>query len=91
MDDFFAKLAAAMNKAKPSQMPDNRVYFDKDGNRVTEEELHQQEQEEAEDMIRKGAGSRDMARRQFTVLGQGEVYKLYRKYGMNPDGDDHIW
>lgn len=87
MDDFFAKLSKAMSKAKPGQMPDNRIYFDSQGNKVTEEELRELELQEAEEMVRHGADSGQMARRQFEVLGQGDIYKLYRKFGKDPGGN----
>ena len=55
---------------------------------MNEEELREEELEEAERMIRNGAGTRHLMRRQFITLGQSDLYKLYRKYGMEPGGPD---
>ena len=60
--------------------------FEPDWNQ-TEEGIYEEELEEAEQMIRNGAGMRHIMRRQFTSLGQSDIYKLYRKFGMDPGND----
>ncbi|MBQ9031032.1 MAG: hypothetical protein IJ106_06205 [Parasporobacterium sp.] len=52
---------------------------------ISEEELREEELEEAERMIRNGANVRQIMRRQFAFLGQSDLYKIYRKYGMDPE------
>ena len=57
-----------------------------------EESVREEELEEAERMIRNGAGMRHIMRKQFTSLGQSDIYKLYRKYGMDPEGSrEEMW
>lgn len=57
-----------------------------------EEAVREEELEEAERMIRNGAGMRHIMRKQFTSLGQSDIYKLYRKYGMDPEGSrEEMW
>ena len=53
-----------------------------------EEEIREEELEEAERMIRNGADTRHLMRRQFITLGQSDLFKLYRKYGKEPGGSD---
>ena len=53
-----------------------------------EEELKQEELEEAEHMIRSGCDTRQIRRRRFTFLGQSDIFKLYRKYGMDMNDED---
>ena len=53
----------------------------------SEEEMIQEELEEAERMIRNGCNTRQLMRKQFTFLGQSDIFKLYRKYGMSSGGD----
>ena len=58
----------------------------------TEEELIEEELEEAERMIRNGAALRQIMRKQFTSIGQSDIFKLYRKYGMDPeDSSGDFW
>ena len=54
----------------------------------TEEEIYEEELEEAERMIRNGAGLRQLMRKQFTRLGQSDIYKLFRKFGRDPENDE---
>lgn len=59
---------------------------------LNEEEMAEEELEEAEKMIRNGANMRQIMRRRFTYLGQSDIFKLYRKYGMDSSQqDDDIW
>lgn len=51
------------------------------------DELFEMELNEAEQMVRNGAGMRQIMRRQFSFMEQSDIYKLYRKYGMDPEGD----
>lgn len=51
---------------------------------IDEEMLREEELQEAERMIRNGANTRQIMRRQFVTLGQSDLYKLYRKYGVDP-------
>ena len=51
------------------------------------DELFEMELNEAEQMVRNGAGMRQIMRRQFSFLEQSDIYKLYRKYGMDPEED----
>ena len=63
-------------------------YYDQN---VNEEEAREEELEEAEIMIRNGATMRHIARKQFTYLGQSDIFKLFRKYGIDTDdpGDEY--
>ena len=56
-----------------------------------EESVREEELEEAERMIRNGASMRHIMRKQFTSLGQSDIYKLYRKYGMDPSDGDGLY
>ena len=58
---------------------------------VNEEEAREEELEEAERMIRNGTTMRHIARKQFTYLGQSDIFKLFRKYGIDTDdsGDEY--
>ena len=57
-----------------------------------EDALRDEELEEAERMIRNGSTMRHIARKQFTYLGQSDIFKLFRKYGVDPnDPGDDIW
>lgn len=56
-----------------------------------EESVREEELEEAERMIRNGAAMRHIMRKQFTTLGQSDIYKLYRKYGMDPSDADDLY
>ena len=51
------------------------------------DELYEEELDEAEQMIRNGAGMRQIMHRQFSFVKQSDIYKLYRKYGMDPEED----
>ena len=51
---------------------------------MDEEQLREEELEEAERMIRNGADTRHIMRRQFITLGQSDLFRLYRKYGIDP-------
>ena len=51
------------------------------------DELFEMELNEAEQMVRNGAGMRQIMRRQFSFLEQSDIYKLYRKYGVDPEED----
>lgn len=55
---------------------------------MDEETIRQEELDEAEQMVRNGADMRRIMRRQFMSLGQSDIYKLYRKYGMDPQESD---
>ena len=55
---------------------------------MDEETIRQEELAEAEQMVRNGANMRRIMRRQFMTLGQSDIYKLYRKYGMDPQESD---
>ncbi|MCF0229460.1 MAG: hypothetical protein HUJ76_07200 [Parasporobacterium sp.] len=57
---------------------------------IDEEQLRAEELEEAETLIRNGADTRQIARKQFQTLGQSDLFKLYRKYGMTPGNSDTI-
>ena len=52
-----------------------------------EEQIREEELAEAEQMIRNGASSRHIARKQFTQIGPSDLYKIYRKYGIDPGGE----
>ena len=56
-----------------------------------EESVREEELEEAERMIRNGATMRHIMRKQFISLGQSDIYKLYRKYGMDPSDGDSLY
>ena len=56
-----------------------------------DESVREEELEEAERMIRNGAAMRHIMRKQFTSLGQSDIYKLYRKYGMDPSNEEHFY
>ena len=58
--------------------------FDRD---MPVDEIFEMELDEAEQMIRNGAGMRQIMRRQFSLVDQSDIYKLYRKYGMDPADD----
>ena len=55
-------------------------------NEQDEESLKEEEMEEAEHMIRSGC-MQQLKRKRFTFLGQSDIFKLYRKYGMEMDDD----
>ena len=57
------------------------------------EELQREaELQEAETLIRNGGSMRQIMRKQFTYLGQSDIFKLYRKYGMDPGEDSgEMW
>lgn len=55
---------------------------------VDEESVREEELEEAERMIRNGATMRHIMRKQFTCLGQSDIYKIYRKYGLDPSREE---
>ena len=68
-----------------------RYGYDCDPN-MDEELVREEELEEAERMIRNGAAMRHIMRKQFITLGQSDIYKLYRKYGMDPSAqEDEPW
>ena len=56
-----------------------------------EAELKEAELKEAEMMIRGGADARHIARKQFTYLGQSDIFKLYRKFGLDMNDSDDMW
>ena len=51
---------------------------------IDTEELREEELEEAEQMVRNGASVRHIMRKQFRTIGQSDIYKIYRKFGMDP-------
>ena len=53
-----------------------------------EEKIKEEELEEAENMIRSGCNFRQIQRKRFTFIGQSDIFKLYRKYGMDMSEDD---
>ena len=50
-----------------------------------EEELREEEIQEAEIMIRNGSNLRQIMRKRFTFVEQSDIFKLYRKYGREPE------
>ena len=63
-----------------------------DDRQLEEEALRATEMEEAERMVRNGAGMRQIMRRQFFTVQQSDIYKIYRKYGMDPSEQrDDMW
>ena len=54
-----------------------------DDRQLEEEALREIEMEEAERMVRNGASMRQIRRKQFFTLQQSDIYKMYRKYGMD--------
>ena len=55
---------------------------------MDEESVREEELAEAEQMIRNGAGMRHIMRKQFVSLGQSDIYKLYRKFGLDPSAEE---
>ena len=53
------------------------------------EEQREKELEEAEQMVRNGASVRRILRKQFRTLGQSDIYKIYRKFGMSPEEPEY--
>ena len=59
---------------------------------VDEEALREEELEAAERMVRNGSSVRQIMRRQFSTIEQSDIYKMYRKFGMDPDEmQDDVW
>lgn len=54
---------------------------------MNEEMLREEELAEAETMIRNGADTRQIMRKQFSTIGQSDLYKIYRKYGISYGGE----
>ena len=72
-------------------MKGNEIMFDY-YNPEEEEKLREEELEEAENMIRSGCNTRQIMRKRFTFLGQSDIFKLFRKYGMDMNaGDNEPW
>ncbi len=54
---------------------------------MNEEMLREEELAEAETMIRNGADTRQIMRKRFSTIGQSDLYKIYRKYGISYGGE----
>ena len=62
----------------------NGSFNEFDPDRIREEEL-----EEAEHMIRSGMGRQQIMRKRFTFVEQSDIFKLFRKYGADPDEEEY--
>ena len=63
-----------------------------DDRQLEEEALREIEMEEAERMVRNGASMRQIRQKHFFPLQQSDIYKMYRKYGMDPsEQQDEMW
>ena len=59
-------------------------------NEFDEESIREEELEEAERMIRAGCDQKQIMRKRFTFLGQSDIFKLYRKYGIDTDDNMRV-